>query len=108
SRSTRAPASIWQERGSDSRIATVILSERRRARAKDLMTDQDWRPGATLETLKARAELLGSVRAFFSARGVMEVDTPVLSRHATVDRHIDSFRTTRGDWLHTSPEFAMK
>jgi lysyl-tRNA synthetase class 2 len=67
-----------------------------------------WRPSATLETLKARAELFGSVRAFFSSRGVMEVDTPILSRHATVDRHIDSFRVEPDSWLHTSPEFAMK
>ncbi|HZP11332.1 MAG TPA: EF-P lysine aminoacylase EpmA [Nevskiaceae bacterium] len=68
-----------------------------------------WRPSATLETLKARAELLASVRAFFSARGVMEVDTPILSRRATVDRHIDSFAVSPDDrWLHTSPEFAMK
>src|SRR5689334_18795039 len=44
---------------------------------------------------------------FFAARGVMEVDTPMLSAHATVDFHIDSVRA--GDrWLHTSPEFAMK
>ena len=68
-----------------------------------------WRPSAKLETLKARAELLSSVRAFFSARGVMEVDTPMLSQHATVDRHIDSFAASPGNWwLHTSPEFAMK
>src|ERR1043166_5537103 len=68
-----------------------------------------WRPSATLETLKAREELAASVRAFFSARGVMEVDTPILSKHGTVDRHIDSFAAAPGDaWLHTSPEFAMK
>lgn len=67
-----------------------------------------WRPSATLETLKARAELYGSVRVFFAARGVLEVETPVLSRHATVDRHIDSFVTADGQWLQTSPEFAMK
>ncbi|MGQ0698460.1 MAG: EF-P lysine aminoacylase EpmA [Panacagrimonas sp.] len=67
-----------------------------------------WRPSASLETIKARAELYGSVRAFFSARGVMEVDTPVLSAHATVDRHIESFAVPGGGWLQTSPEFAMK
>lgn len=67
-----------------------------------------WRPSATLETLKARAELYGSVRAFFSSRDVLEVDTPVLSRHATVDRHIESFAVSGGGWLQTSPEFAMK
>lgn len=68
---------------------------------------QHWRPSASLETLKARAELFGSIRAFFRARGVLEVDTPVLSAHATVDRHIESFCTGEG-WLQTSPEFAMK
>lgn len=67
-----------------------------------------WRPSASLQTLKARAELYGSVRAFFRLRGVMEVDTPVLSAHATVDRHIESFAVPGGGWLQTSPEFAMK
>lgn len=69
-----------------------------------------WRPNATLKALKARAELYSSVRAFFSARGVLEVDTPILSVHATVDRHIESFSTASPDtrWLQTSPEFAMK
>ncbi len=75
-----------------------------------------WRPVAAPEVLKARAELYGSVRAFFAAHGVLEVETPILSRHATVDRHIDSFAVTRPDagchappaWLQTSPEFAMK
>lgn len=70
--------------------------------------EPSWRPSADLETLKARAELYGSVRVFFSARGVMEVDTPVLSAHANVDRHIESFVVPGGGWLQTSPEFAMK
>ncbi len=67
-----------------------------------------WRPSASLETLRARAELLARIRMFFAARGVMEVDTPMLSAHATVDFHIDSLRAADGRWLHTSPEFAMK
>ncbi|WP_428312253.1 EF-P lysine aminoacylase EpmA [Hydrocarboniphaga sp.] len=69
---------------------------------------QRWRPDASLATLKARAELNGSVRAFFCQRGVLEVETPILSAHATVDRFIDSFQTRDGRWLQTSPEFAMK
>jgi lysyl-tRNA synthetase class 2 len=67
-----------------------------------------WQPSATLEVLRARAALNAAIRAFFAARGVLEVETPVLSRHATVDRHIDCFRTQAGTWLQTSPEFAMK
>ncbi|TDU32357.1 lysyl-tRNA synthetase class 2 [Panacagrimonas perspica] len=70
--------------------------------------DALWRPSASLETIKARTELYGSVRAFFSRRGVLEVDTPVMSAHATVDRHIESFAVPGGGWLQTSPEFAMK
>lgn len=69
---------------------------------------EPWRPSASIETLRARAELLARIRSFFAARGVLEVDTPVLSAHATVDLHIDSLRTVDGRWLHTSPEFAMK
>jgi lysyl-tRNA synthetase class 2 len=71
------------------------------------MTTENWRPSASLDTLKARAELFSFVRAFFGLRGVLEVDTPILSAHATVDRHIESFGAGEG-WLHTSPEFAMK
>lgn len=58
--------------------------------------------------LRARAALIRSIRCFFEARELLEVDTPILSRHATVDRHIESFRTQDGGWLQTSPEFAMK
>jgi len=72
----------------------------------------DWRPTASLETLKLRADLLAKLRRFFAARGVMEVDTPALSRAAATDRHIHSFRVEDGlkghFYLHTSPEFPMK
>lgn len=74
-----------------------------------------WAPSAPRTHLKARADLYRSIRAFFDARGVLEVDTPILSRHATVDRHIDSFMAapdlvarTAHRFLQTSPEFAMK
>ena len=66
-----------------------------------------WRPSASLDTLKARAAILARTRAFFMERGVMEVDTPILSAAATVDFHLESERTA-GRWLRTSPEFPMK
>ncbi len=79
------------------------------------MTDKDasWRPSASLHTLQQRARILAAIRAFFNARGVMEVETPALSHGATVDPHIESFRVASSDtrhtgYLHTSPEFAMK
>lgn len=71
----------------------------------------DWRPTASLENFRLRAELLTKLRAFFQARKVLEVDTPALSRAGATDRHIHSFEVdARGGpyYLHTSPEFPMK
>jgi lysyl-tRNA synthetase class 2 len=77
----------------------------------------NWQPSATVATLRARAEMLGGIRRFFEQMGVVEVETPVCSRHATTDPALESFSTrytgpgaARGLdlYLHTSPEFAMK
>ncbi|MBF0471776.1 MAG: EF-P lysine aminoacylase GenX [Gammaproteobacteria bacterium] len=69
----------------------------------------DWRPSATLETLRQRAELLHRIREFFSSRGVLEVETPILSMAATSDPSLESFSLLSPNrYLHTSPELAMK
>jgi lysyl-tRNA synthetase class 2 len=61
--------------------------------------------------------MLASIRAFFSERGVLEVETPCLSAAATPDPALLSFTTrytgplfAHGQtlYLHTSPEFPMK
>ena len=72
-----------------------------------------WRPTASLPTLRLRAALLAAVREFFGARGVLEVDTPSLVRHAVTDQHIHSAQVQLPGhdaalFLHTSPEYAMK
>ncbi|HET7673979.1 MAG TPA: EF-P lysine aminoacylase EpmA [Gammaproteobacteria bacterium] len=67
----------------------------------------EWRPTAPLAHLKRRAELLAAARAFFAARGVMEVQTPLLSAAGTTDVHLASVNAG-ARYLHTSPEFAMK
>lgn len=80
-------------------------------------TSGDWRPAAALEVLKRRARLLERIRAFFSGRGVLEVETPILSTAAITDPMLASFATRytgplfpHGQtlYLHTSPEFPMK
>ncbi|MCE9607480.1 MAG: EF-P lysine aminoacylase GenX [Planctomycetia bacterium] len=72
-------------------------------------------PTADWSLLRARAELLKQVRAFFEARGFLEVETPILSADTVVDRHLDPLTTEltglgkpRTMYLQTSPEFAMK
>jgi elongation factor P--(R)-beta-lysine ligase len=56
--------------------------------------------------------MLARARAFFAARSVLEVETPVLSAAGVTDPQIESLVTeVRGSgrlYLSTSPEFAMK
>lgn len=77
----------------------------------------EWAPTASIDNLKQRADLLAQVRAFFSQRDVMEVDTPVMSHCAVSDPFIDSISvnyqpTLEAEitslYLQTSPEYAMK
>jgi elongation factor P--(R)-beta-lysine ligase len=72
-----------------------------------------WRPTATLQTLRARAAMLSEARVFFAERGVLEVETPILSAAAASDPQIESLSTAVAGcsgrfYLCTSPEFAMK
>src|SRR5690606_22180661 len=69
--------------------------------------------GATPDTLRRRAAMLTRIRAFFAARGVLEVETPTLSPAAPTDPALESIaahveRLGGARFLHTSPEFAMK
>ena len=69
---------------------------------------ESWRPTADHDHLKARAILLQNIREYFSARGVMEVETPLLSSGGNTDPEIQSIRTVCGHYLRTSPEFPLK
>lgn len=71
----------------------------------------DWQPSASPAMLKRRAGMLNGIRAFMTERGVLEVETPLLSRAAASDPALESFAVHgySGEfYLQTSPEFAMK
>jgi elongation factor P--(R)-beta-lysine ligase len=75
--------------------------------------DENWRPTATLAALKLRAGMLAGVRSYFTAQGVLEVETPILSAGAVSDPNIESLCTRIAGkpnpwYLSTSPEFPMK
>lgn len=74
--------------------------------------NETWRPSASMDNLRLRAQILAKIRHFFADRQVMEVETPALGRYTTTDKHIKSIAIQdplQGDfYLQTSPEFAMK
>lgn len=83
----------------------------------DEVAHVDWRPSATPAALRLRARVNAAIRDFFARRGVLEVETPVMSRAGNTDPNIASFalefsgRTDgapRTRWLRTSPEFPLK
>jgi len=76
-----------------------------------------WEPTITWAALQARANLVRRIRSFFEERGVLEVETPILSNAALPDHQIEYFTTRyvgpgaaygRTMYLHSSPEIAMK
>jgi lysyl-tRNA synthetase class 2 len=86
-------------------------------------SQQDWRPAATRERLAERAALLARAREFFAARGLLEVDTPLVVNAPVSDVHIHAAAVRLAPecpaaaptaaraapmFLHTSPEYAMK
>jgi lysyl-tRNA synthetase class 2 len=75
------------------------------------VSETNWAPGASGETLRARDKLLRLIRDFFAARSVIEVSTPVLARHGATDIHMSNVAVTGQGlplYLQTSPEYAMK
>lgn len=74
------------------------------------MSAADWRPHASIGTLRRRAALLAATRHFFDTRGLLEVETPVLGRSAVTDPQLASFavQAVPERYLQTSPEYAMK
>ena len=89
---------------------------RHQAQPAQAAAGDDWRPTATLATLRLRADLLAAARAHFAATGALEVETPALVRAPVTDVHLETLRVVddtagQGDgvgYLQTSPEYAMK
>jgi len=67
--------------------------------------------------LHLRARLNALIRRFFADRGVLEVETPILSAAGNTEPNIESFHTSFSGhtdagpaqrWLRTSPEYPLK
>ena len=76
-----------------------------------MTASQSWKSTASKDILMERALMLKNIRAFFDARELIEVETPLLSQYSTTDPHLDSLSSRFRDqtcYLNTSPEYAMK
>lgn len=62
-----------------------------------MMVFKDFRPTASLSRLQLRAQILAKVRNFFTQRGFLEVETPLLSADTVVDRHLDPICVDRDE-----------
>ena len=76
-----------------------------------------WQPSADIKNLLKRAKIIAEIRQFFTERGLLEVETPVLSEFGVTDLHLSTFSTeflapfgeqSKTLWLSTSPEYHMK
>jgi lysyl-tRNA synthetase class 2 len=71
----------------------------------------NWRPGATLAVLHARAQLLADLRAYFLAQNIVEVETPLVAQAGVTDPALEPLEVLSPEgrrFLQTSPEYAMK
>jgi len=69
--------------------------------------EPSWQLARKRPLLEQRARITQAIRAFFVARGYLEVETPLRIPANAPEFHIDAVPS--GDWfLHTSPELAMK
>lgn len=83
----------------------------------EITSDIQWQPTATIKNLLARAKIIAEIRQFFTDRGLLEVETPILSEFGVTDIHLSTFDTqfvspnieqSKTLWLATSPEYHMK
>ncbi len=76
--------------------------------------NDSWRPLCSIDAITIRSRLYKRIRDFFEIRGVLEVETPLLSRATVTDPFIASLEVSLPNdtehiyYLQTSPEFAMK
>ena len=68
----------------------------------------NWRPLASIEHLKQRAELLAQARAFLAGRDVIEVQIPALAKDSITEPDVQSIEVPGYGYLQTSPEYQMK
>lgn len=82
----------------------------------DIDQSLNWKSTSSIQNLLKRAKIIADIRQFFVDRGLLEVETPILSEFSVTDVHLSTFQTEftppfdQKKTLHliTSPEYHMK
>ena len=69
---------------------------------------RSWRPACSIAALRARSEMLITIREFFQSRGVIEVQTPCIGSCTITEPSIESLAVAGLGYLQTSPEYQLK
>lgn len=75
------------------------------------MNELSWQPSATIDSLRQRAHLIAQIRAFFTERSYLEVDTPAMAHYGVSDPYLSNIKAVFRNHpycLQTSPEYHMK
>ena len=73
--------------------------------------NNQWKPSASITSLRERASLLKQIRNFFNDRNYLEVETPIMARYGITDVYLANIKATfsgESYSLQTSPEYHMK
>jgi lysyl-tRNA synthetase class 2 len=75
------------------------------------VNNPSWKPSASIETLRKRADILAQIREFFTTRNYLEVETPVMGHFGITDVYLSNIKAVFRNasyCLQTSPEYHMK
>jgi lysyl-tRNA synthetase class 2 len=89
-------------------VASAIHRMSADARADRASPGETSRFRARGDLLRRRAALLSATRSFFTERGYLEVETPIVVPSPGLDIHLDALSLENGRYLITSPEYQMK
>lgn len=105
---SHAALAIIEGRLDGSSLKEAVVLEERPSPAGELPLEfERMTSGGVGAALQQRAQIIESVRRFFSADGFLEVDTPLLGAECATEPHIEPL-TASGGYLITSPELHMK
>lgn len=76
-----------------------------------LVAENNWMPSASIAALRYRARIISLIREFFSKRGYLEVETPIMAHYGITDVYLNNIKAIfqkKEYFLQTSPEYHMK